>query len=222
MEENCLQNLEMRTIYEHFPFFENLDVELMKKKFAKGTVVFDEGDECNTVAFLLSGSIRVSKIGKSGREIVLYRLGCGDSCILTISSVLASISYPATAIIEEETEAILLPVKQFKELMTKCPEFQQYIYKLLSARLLEIMTLIDEIVFHKIDERLIEYLIKHTKDDGDIIQITHEELATQLGSVREVISRMIKGLERDGFIQLSRGKVKVIQRSNLERKLSSF
>ena len=209
-------------MHQYYPFFENIKIESVQKKISKGTVVFDEGDECGVVAFLLNGSIRVSKIGKNGREIILYRLGSGDSCILTISSVLANISYPATAIVEEDTEVILLPVKQFKELMVTNPEFQQYIYKLLSARLLEIMTLIDEIVFHKIDERLMEYLLRHTENDGDIIEITHEELASQLGSAREVISRITKGLERDGVIQLSRGKVRVIQRSSLERKLSSY
>lgn len=208
--------------HQFFPFFENPTIAFIQKAIPKDTVIFNEGDECGTVAFLLSGSIRISKIGKNGREIVLYRLGSGDSCILTISSVLANISYPATAVVEEDAEAILLSVQQFKELMTINPEFQQYIYKLLAARLLEVMTLVDEIVFHKMDERLIEYLLRHSKNDEDIIEITHEELASQLGSVREVISRLLKGFERDGLIQLSRGKVKIMHRSGLEEKLSSY
>lgn len=209
-------------MHQFFPFFESPTIAFIQKAIPKDTVIFNEGDECGTVAFLLSGSIRISKIGKNGREIVLYRLGSGDSCILTISSVLANISYPATAVVEEDAEAILLSVQQFKELMTINPEFQQYIYKLLAARLLEVMTLVDEIVFHKMDERLIEYLLRHSKNDEDIIEITHEELASQLGSVREVISRLLKGFERDGLIQLSRGKVKIMHRSGLEEKLSSY
>lgn len=209
-------------MHQFFPFFENPTIAFIQKAIPKDTVIFNEGDECGTVAFLLSGSIRISKIGKNGREIVLYRLESGDSCILTISSVLANISYPATAVVEEDAEAILLSVQQFKELMTINPEFQQYIYKLLAARLLEVMTLVDEIVFHKMDERLIEYLLRHSKNDEDIIEITHEELASQLGSVREVISRLLKGFERDGLIQLSRGKVKIMHRSGLEEKLSSY
>ncbi len=209
-------------MHQFFPFFESPTIAFIQKTIPKDTVIFNEGDECGTVAFLLSGSIRISKIGKNGREIVLYRLGSGDSCILTISSVLANISYPATAVVEEDAEAILLSVQQFKELMTINPEFQQYIYKLLAARLLEVMTLVDEIVFHKMDERLIEYLLRHSKNDEDIIEITHEELASQLGSVREVISRLLKGFERDGLIQLSRGKVKIMHRSGLEEKLSSY
>lgn len=214
--------MDILKVHQFFPFFESPTIAFIQKAIPKDTVIFNEGDECGTVAFLLSGSIRISKIGKNGREIVLYRLGSGDSCILTISSVLANISYPATAVVEEDAEAILLSVQQFKELMTINPEFQQYIYKLLAARLLEVMTLVDEIVFHKMDERLIEYLLRHSKNDEDIIQITHEELASQLGSVREVISRLLKGFERDGLIQLSRGKVKIMHRSGLEEKLSSY
>lgn len=214
--------LDILKVHQFFPFFESPTIAFIQKAIPKDTVIFNEGDECGTVAFLLSGSIRISKIGKNGREIVLYRLGSGDSCILTISSVLANISYPATAVIEEDAEVILLSIQQFKELMTINPEFQQYIYKLLAARLLEVMTLVDEIVFHKMDERLIEYLLRHSKNDEDIIEITHEELASQLGSVREVISRLLKGFERDGLIQLSRGKVKIMHRSGLEEKLSSY
>ncbi|WP_255473180.1 Crp/Fnr family transcriptional regulator [Rummeliibacillus sp. SL167] len=214
--------MDILKVHQFFPFFESPTIAFIQKTIPKDTVIFNEGDECGTVAFLLSGSIRISKIGKNGREIVLYRLGSGDSCILTISSVLANISYPATAVVEEDAEAILLSVQQFKELMTINPEFQQYIYKLLAARLLEVMTLVDEIVFHKMDERLIEYLLRHSKNDEDIIEITHEELASQLGSVREVISRLLKGFERDGLIQLSRGKVKIMHRSGLEEKLSSY
>ncbi|WP_186731286.1 Crp/Fnr family transcriptional regulator [Rummeliibacillus suwonensis] len=214
--------MDILKVHQFFPFFESPTIAFIQKAIPKDTVIFNEGDECGTVAFLLSGSIRISKIGKNGREIVLYRLGSGDSCILTISSVLANISYPATAVIEEDAEVILLSIQQFKELMTINPEFQQYIYKLLAARLLEVMTLVDEIVFHKMDERLIEYLLRHSKNDEDIIQITHEELASQLGSVREVISRLLKGFERDGLIQLSRGKVKIMHRSGLEEKLSSY
>ena len=214
--------MDILKVHQFFPFFESPTIAFIQKAIPKDTVIFNEGDECGTVAFLLSGSIRISKIGKNGREIVLYRLESGDSCILTISSVLANISYPATAVVEEDAEAILLSVQQFKELMTINPEFQQYIYKLLAARLLEVMTLVDEIVFHKMDERLIEYLLRHSKNDEDIIEITHEELASQLGSVREVISRLLKGFERDGLIQLSRGKVKIMHRSGLEEKLSSY
>lgn len=199
---------------------ESTDSFFVSKNIPKGTVIFSEGDQCGGVAFVLNGSIRVSKIGKNGREVILYRVSRGESCVLTIASVLSTISYPATATVEEEIEVILIPVQQFKTLMATNVKLQQFVYKLISERLLEVMTLIDEIIFRRIDERLIEFLLKKALKDGDIIEMTHEELSIQLGTAREVISRIMKGLERDGCIQLSRGKVSIINRSSLEKRLS--
>lgn len=208
-------------IYELFPFFkESADAFFMRKIIPHGTVVFDEGDECGGVVFVLDGSIRVSKVGSNGREVILYRLGSGDSCILTIASVLSDLSYPATATVENDAEVILLPVQQFKRLLAVDAGLQKYIYKLISTRLLEVMTLIDDIIFRRIDDRLIEFLLKEADKDGDIIKMTHEELAIHLGTAREVISRVMKELERNGYVQLSRGKVRVISRSRLAEKLS--
>lgn len=212
-------------LHELFPFLRELIDDssfstIMKKNLLKGTKVFDEGDPCGGVAFLLGGCIRVSKVGRNGREVVLYRLRKGDSCILTISSVMGNMSYPASAIVEEDAEVFLLSMQQFKSLMSHNSEIQHYVYKLLSERLLEVMTLIDEIIFKNIDERLLEFLLKYSTHDGDILEITHDEIAIELGTAREVVSRMLKKLERDGLLYLSRGKVKLLQRSDLENILS--
>lgn len=208
-----------------FPFFEDVSTDstdslFVRKTIPNGTVVFDEGDPCGGVVFVLNGSIEVSKVGSTGRKVILYRLAGGDACILTIASVLSNISYPATATVEKDAEVILLPVQQFKRLMATNDGLQQYIYKLISTRLLEVITLIDDIIFRRIDERLIEFLLKKAPKDGDIIEMTHEGLAIQVGTAREVVSRILKGLERDGCVQLSRGKLRVISRSSLEGKLS--
>lgn len=213
-------------VYTIFPFFKDIRTEetnalLVSKILPKGTAVFNEGDQCSGVAFVLKGSIRVSKVGKSGREVILYRVGSGNSCVLTIASVLSNISYPATATVEEDVEVILVPVQLFKAMMTSNLELQQFVYKLISERLLNVLSLIDEIIFRKIDERLIEFLLKKALKDGDIIEMTHEELSIQLGTAREVISRIMKGFERDGCIQLSRGKVRIINRLCLEERLST-
>lgn len=220
-----MEKIKSSNAHSIFPFFEDISTEssdslFLRKTIPKGTVIFNEGDQCGGVAFVLNGSIRVSKVAKNGRKVILYSLGSGDCCILTIASVLSNISYPATATVEKDAEVILLPVQQFKMLMATNVELQQFIYKLISTRFLEIMTLIDDIIFRRIDERLIEFLLKKAHKDGDIIEMTHEELSIQLGTAREVISRIMKGLERDGCVQLSRGKVRVISRSSLEDRLS--
>nr|WP_295972994.1 Crp/Fnr family transcriptional regulator [uncultured Bacillus sp.] len=208
-----------------FAFLPNEEMEthgFVKRVIPKGTVIFDEGDECSGVAFMLHGSIRVSKVGKNGREIILYRITRGDSCILTISSILAAISYPATAIVEEEAEVIFLTAQQFKSMMSMNAKLQQFVFRLLSNRLLDVMTLIDEIIFHTVDERLIEFLLRNTHENDHTIEMTHEELSIQLGTAREVISRNLKGLEKQGCIKLLRGKIQVMNRSNLREKLSEY
>lgn len=208
-----------------FSFFADDQIvrdKLLRKRIPKGTLIFDEGDECSGVAFILNGSIRVTKVGKNGREIMLYQIKRGDSCILTISSILSSISFPATAIVEEDAEVIFLTSQQFKAMMSTNIGLQEYVFKLLSNRLLDIMMLVDEIIFHKVDERVIEYLLKNTQDSSETIKVTHEALAAQLGTAREVISRNLKGLEKEGSIKLLRGRIKVLDRMKLEEKLSEY
>lgn len=207
-----------------FSFLEKIETDseqkLITKIIPKGTKVFDEGDACGGVPFIIKGAIRVSKIGKNGREIILYRLKRGDACILTITSVLSNIAYPAIAVVEEEAEVVLLTVSQFKKAMACSTDFQHFVYKLLSDRFLDIMTLIDEIIFRKVDERLIEFLLTNSNKNGDIIEMTHDDIAVELGTAREVISRLIKNLEKEGFIQLSRGKIRVVSRQALAEKMS--
>lgn len=220
-----MNKLEDAKLLSLFPFFKDLRTpanhSLMgRRTIPSGTVIFDEGDQCSGVAFVCGGSIRVSKVGTNGRTVILYKLGRGDSCILTIASVLGNISFPATAVVEEDADVFLIPVELFKELMVTNAGLQQYIYKLISTRLIEVISLIDEITFRRIDDRLIEFLLRKAPNDGDAIEMTHEELSIQLGTAREVISRILKGLEREGYIQLSRGKVKVLSRSRLAEKLS--
>ncbi|WP_017755535.1 Crp/Fnr family transcriptional regulator [Calidifontibacillus oryziterrae] len=223
-----MEKIYTTSIFKLFPFFKDIrfenDVEslFVTKVYPKGTKVFDEGDHCGGVAFLLSGRIRVSKIGKNGREVILYRIKRGDTCILTISSVLSGITYPATATVEEEVEVVILTVKQFKALLARNSELQQFVYRLLSERFLEVVTLMDEIIFRKTDDRLIEFLLSHTQENGDIIEKTHDEIATELGTAREVVSRIMKSLERNGFIQISRGRVRITNRLLLAEKLSEF
>lgn len=205
---------------ELFPFFmiNTANESLMNiSKINAGRVVFQEGEPCGIVAFLLSGVIRVSKIGKSGKEIYLYRVREGETCILMISSILANIDYPATATVEEDAEAILLPISIFKEWMGKNEAMQQFVYQTLSQRLVTVMTIIEEIVFHKMDERLAEFLIE-MKGEENLLTITHDAIANELGTAREVISRIMKEFQQKEWVRLSRGKIYILNRVALEKK----
>lgn len=221
IEVNGVNQATFKEAAMHFSFFEELQVrdQISELSIPKGTIVFNEGDECGAVAFVLKGTIRVSKIGENGREVNLYRVKSGDSCILTISSVLSEIDYPATATVEEDVDVILLPAKTFKESVTQNYNLQEYIYKLLAERFLAVMTLIDEIVFKKMDERVVQLLLERLHEDGDTLSMTHDEMAVELGTAREVVSRVLKGVEKEGLIHLLRGKVQLVNRKELLSKL---
>lgn len=180
-----------------------------------GKIIFQEGEPCEVIAFLLKGIIRVSKFGKNGKEVYLYRVKEGETCILMISSTLSGIGYPATATVEEEVEALLLPVPVFKKWLAENVKLQQFIYRTLSERLVSVMTLVEEIVFHRMDERVAE-LILEKGQERNILSITHDTIAMELGTAREVVSRIMKDFQRKGWVQLSRGKIEIVDRNGLE------
>lgn len=212
------------SLYELFPFFRNIDCDesFIKKTIPKGVKIFDEGDMCGGVPFILKGTVRVCKVGKTGKEMNIYRVSSGDTCILTVTCVLSNSPYPLTAIAEEEVETVIVPYEIFKNLMIISLPFQEYIYKLIITRYQELLTLIDETIFHSTDERIVRFLIKHTKKDGDVIETTHDKIGIEIGTAREVVSRFLKELERKNWIQLARGKIVVKNRTILEQRMANF
>lgn len=210
-----------------FPFLQEDFVNtsngvVVKKAIPKGETIFDEGDICGGVPFIIKGTVRVSKVGKNGKEINIYRVTSGETCILTVTSVLSNSPYPATAITEQDVEAIMIPFDQFKNFMTSSFQFQQYVYKLIIERFQEVLTLIDEIIFRSTDERIVSFLLNNSQRDGDTIEVTHDKIAIEIGTAREVVSRFLKEMERKGWIQLARGKVIVSKRTLLEEKMTNY
>lgn len=213
-------------LYELFPFFKNVqeftNEMLIYKSIPKGQTIFKEGDRCGGVPFILKGIVRVAKVGKNGKEMSIYRVASGDTCILTVTCVLSNSPYPLTAVAEEDVETVILPYELFKELMNVSFPFQEYVYKLIITRYQELLTLIDEIIFHSTDERIMNFLLQHSKQDGDVIETTHDKIATEIGTAREVVSRFLKELERKEWIQLARGRIVVKDRAILEQKLATY
>lgn len=212
---------------ELFPFIEDieineLNINYVKKSIPKGETIFHEGDACEGIPFVIKGCVRVSKIGKNGKEMSVYRVNAGETCILSVTSVLSKSTYPLTAIAEEDVEAVIVPCDEFKILMTASLNFQEYIYKTIISRFQEVINIIDEIIFHSIDERIIKFLLKNTKYNGDIIEITHDKIAVEIGTAREVVSRLLKEMERNNWIQLARGKVIVKKRNILEQQIKEL
>ena len=178
-----------------------------KQTFDPGLQLYWEGDSCRGIAFLLAGDIRVYKISESGREITLYEIGPGETCILNASCILSNQAYPANAVTTSPGEMLVLPAAKLKSLISEHEAVREYIFSIFSYRLTSVMTLLEEVVFSKMDERLKDYLIE--KSENDMLHTTHMAIANDLGTAREVVSRLLKDFEHKGYIKLSRNIISI-------------
>ncbi|MDQ5768688.1 Crp/Fnr family transcriptional regulator [Thiothrix subterranea] len=182
-----------------------------------GQHVCREGDICPQLAVVLSGSVRVYKVGETGREITLYRIGQQDSCILTASCILSQTRFPALAVVEQDVQVALIPAANLREWVAQHEVWRTYVFNLLSRRLAEVITTLDEVAFRRVDVRLAECLLTLTQQQAQAT-ITHQQLASELGSAREVVSRILKDFEREGLIALTRGIITVQDRAGLQKR----
>ena len=201
-----------------FPIFRKapaglVDEILEKSRFLsapEGAQVYSDGDSCGAISFLLSGEIRVYKTGETGREITLYELGPGDTCILNASCILSNTAYPANAVTLSDCGVIQIPAPYFKRLVEISTEMREFVFKVLADRLAVVMELVEEVAFARMDERLMEYLVEKSSD-GKLVA-THYKIASDLGSSREVVSRLLKDFERKGRLTLSRKTIQLTGR----------
>lgn len=177
-----------------------------------GTVVFDERQACQGFPFVTKGDIRVVKPAANGRELPLYRVLPGESCIITSSCLLGHTDYNARGIAEGETTLALLPRTLFDELLAE-PAFRNFVFHLFSERIAELMQVIEEVAFRKLDQRLAGLLL----GKGKVVHATHQQLADELGSVREIISRLLKGFAEQGLVRLAREQVEILDPAGLRR-----
>ncbi len=183
----------------------------------RGTVLFRPGDPCMSFVLVLAGTLRVYMRGENGREIVLYRVEPGEICVLTLSNLLGDITYSAEGITETEAQLVAMPPLPFEHALTASPAFRRFIFSMIGRRLSEIMMLLEEITFKRLDIRLAELLARAATESGNRpLHKTHQELAAELGSSREVISRLLKEFERSGWVRLDRGHIQVISRTDME------
>ncbi len=179
-----------------------------------------EGGECQNLALLLNGTARIYKLGENGKEITLYRIGEGESCILTASCILSGEPFPAYAVCEKEVTAVVISALNVKQWLAKHSIWRDYIFGLISHRLSNIISVVEEVVFRRMDARIAQYLIDATPNSASV-QTTHQVIASDLGTSREVVSRILKDLEQAEFIQINRGNVTILDRENLRKKTAS-
>lgn len=174
-----------------------------------GTVILKEHEFIKVIPLVLEGSIKLRKMDPTGREIIFYHIEPGESCILSITSCLNEKESRAEAIIEKKTRLIAISAEEVRSWMDLFPSWRKFVVRLYYERMAEVMTLLDLVIFKSVDTRLAQYL--NEKAVNHELEITHQQLAGELGTAREVISRLLKQMEKEGIIALERGKIKIIK-----------
>ncbi|WP_298399701.1 Crp/Fnr family transcriptional regulator [uncultured Azonexus sp.] len=179
-----------------------------------GTTVFSENQPCAGFPLLLAGSIKVVKQAASGRELMLYRVVPGGSCIISSSCLLGRSDYNARGIAETPLSLLLLPVGEFARLLVDHTPFRDFVFHLFAERIGELMQLVEEVAFARLDQRLAKLILAR---QSDTLNVTHQQLADELGSVREIVSRLLKGFAAQGLVALGREHLTVVDRDGLSK-----
>jgi CRP/FNR family transcriptional regulator, anaerobic regulatory protein len=182
----------------------------------KDTTVFKIGGQCDNYFLVMNGRVRVQQLAANGREIVLYRVHAGESCVLTTSCLMASNKYPAQGITETEVEAVMIPAQLFHEALTQSEGFRRFVLEGYGQRITDLLMVIEDLAFRRLDSRLAERLITLSAGSSQL-NTTHQALAVELGSAREVVSRQLKEFERKGWIQMGRGTIDIIDVDHLSQ-----
>jgi CRP/FNR family transcriptional regulator, anaerobic regulatory protein len=179
------------------------------------TIIFGPGKSPENMLFLLDGTVRVQQVSETGREIVLYRIHAGESCVLTTACLLAYEDYSAEGIAETPVRAVAVPRSVFDDLVAQSKSFRTFVFAAFSKRITDLFLVIDEVAFQRMDVRLAHKLIE-LAGSSSAIATTHQQLSVELGTAREVVSRQLQEFHRRGWIEQSRGKVTILDRASLE------
>ena len=177
----------------------------------KGSVIFGVGKPPENLLLLLSGTVRVQEVTESGREIVLYRVSEGESCVLTTACILAFEDYSAEGIAETDVEAVTIPRDTFDAAVARSQTFRRFLFGAYSSRIMELFHVIQDIAFSRVDIRLAHKLIELSAGAPEL-RITHQQLAHELGTAREVVSRQLHEFQRRGWIGSERGLIRLLDR----------
>lgn len=190
---------------------EKLKKEGSIKMFSPDTVIIDENDYIKFVPIVLNGLIKVFKLDEEGREMLLYYIKPGESCVMSFLGATCNGTSKIKAVVEEEAEVLVLPIHKATDLIRENPQWIQFIFELYNRRFEELLSVVNAIAFQKVDVRLWKLLkmkVKMLKTEE--LNMTHQQLADELGTAREVVSRLLKQLERDKKILLGRNKIKIL------------
>lgn len=189
------------------PLFAYLKEISILKNYNTGDILLDENDVIRGIPIITKGSIKVMRTEEDGREILLYYIKAGESCVMSFLGETSKVK----AEVEDDAEILFLPNSKVPELIKKYPEWLDYIFKLYHKRFEELLDMVNEVTFKKTDDRLFNLLQKKSKlNNSKIIQTTHEQLANELGTARVVVSRLLKVLEQEKKLKLGRNKIEIL------------
>jgi CRP/FNR family transcriptional regulator len=203
-----------RSLLERFPVFRELPAPRLDALLAQaqlvrvpaGSVLFDAAQPCRGFPLVLEGAVRVTKLAPNGREIMLYRVEPGEGCILSGGCLLGHSDYTARGVAESDVTLLSLPPEPFHALMLGFEPFRRFVFGMYGERLAEVMELVEEVAFRRLDERLAQLLVSR----GPVLEATHQKLADELGSVREIVSRLLRAFEGRGWVKLERERITVL------------
>ncbi|MFY8078989.1 MAG: Crp/Fnr family transcriptional regulator [Flavobacteriales bacterium] len=211
-----MSNLSVAEFQQVFPeIYERSTVEVILetaklKKLRADDWMVDIGDPIVYMPLLLKGQLRILREDEEGHELLLYYIRPGETCAMSLTCCSGNAVSNVRAVAEEDTELLLLPIQIIDEWTTKYPSFKSFILKTYQKRFEELLNTIDSIAFHNLDDRLSQLLKQKSEKEGSELKTTHQELANQLNSSREVISRLLKQMERKGKIQMGRNKITLL------------
>jgi len=181
------------------------------KEFKEGEIILNENAYIKAIPIVTSGSIRVMRTDENGREILLYYIKSGESCIMSFLGGIHHDTSKVKAIAEEDKEILFIPIDKVSSLIKEYPEWLDYIFRLYHKRFEELLEVVNAVAFKKMDERLLNYLKKKCElTDSHTLYVTHEQLAIELGTARVVISRLLKQMEDEGLVNLGRNKISLV------------
>jgi len=194
-----------------YDIIKGLDPTLEVKSYQPGTVLLDEDAYVKHIPVIKNGLIKVTRSDEQGHEMLLYYIGNGESCIMSFLGAACNNKSQIKAVVEETAEVIIVPIEKAMKWMQTEPAWLSFVFNLYNKRFEELLNFINEVSFHSVDDRLLDLLKKKSQASGNQeLNITHQQLAEDLGTAREVVSRLLKQMENKQIIELSRGKIKIV------------
>jgi len=196
---------------------ERIKTSVVPRTLVKGAVLHNGSVDCAGLVLIRSGQLRAYILSEDGREITLYRLFEQDICLFSASCVMKSVQFEIMIAAERESEVLIIPPYIFKQIMEESAALANYTNELMATRFSEVMWLIEQIMWKSLDKRLADFLLNEaTLENSNTLKITHEMIANHLGSAREVVTRMLRYFQTEGYVKLTRGSVEIIDLAGLE------